>query len=165
MNPFACTKQQIQSIYKLIDRKTSQHTSQWTSVAQCVTLEEVQKPIQVFMTRTQSTTEKLDIAIEYIRQIKSGSKIEFTQGTWYRMTMVALMLACKMTDDIVLAFEDFAQCIKGMSCQLLQLLEKEFLESLQFNCFVELSAISVETHEDYDEYDQMDKELRDILNL
>ncbi|CAL6083586.1 Cyclin_fold protein [Hexamita inflata] len=93
------------------------------------------------MNRTQIDPNKLDFAVIYIKRLIADNKIIFDETNWYRIVMIALVVASKMIDDIVLATYDYILCIRGMNKELLYELEKEFIELLQFNLFVDMLQI------------------------
>ncbi|CAL6042240.1 Cyclin_fold protein [Hexamita inflata] len=97
------------------------------------------------MKRTQIDPNKLDYAVIYIKRLIVDNKIIFDETNWYRIVMIALVVASKMIDDIVLATQDYILCICGMNKDLLYELEKEFIELLQFNLFVDNHMLQIES--------------------
>lgn len=95
------------------------------------------------------------ISLVYMHRVMAYTSLSLHAATWRRVVLGAVMLACKVWDDLAVWNVDFCQLLPAMPLEDLNDLELTYLEMLSFNmdvdsrlysqCCFELHALSRHT--------------------
>lgn len=93
---------------------------------------DVYKFIRCLFTQAQLAAEVAMVTLIYLERLLTYAEVEFYPSNWKRLTLGAIMLASKVWDDQAVWNVDFCMIIDA-DVEDLNMLERSFLELLQFN--------------------------------
>jgi len=93
---------------------------------------DVYKFIRCLFSQAQLASEVAMVTLIYLERLLTYAEVEFYPSNWKRLTLGAIMLASKVWDDQAVWNVDFCMIIDA-DVEDLNMLERSFLELLQFN--------------------------------
>ena len=101
-----------------------------------VTVEEIHRFIEGIFKRARFSPECNIIALVYINRVISTTSLPLHPRNWKAVVLVALLLAQKVWDDRCVALSSFSQHLPDFPLERMRLVERKFLELLQYRATV-----------------------------
>ena len=101
-----------------------------------VTVEEILRFIEGIFKRARFSPECNIIALVYINRVISTTSLPLHPRNWKAVVLVALLLAQKVWDDRCVALSSFSQHLPDFPLMRMRLVERKFLELLQYRATV-----------------------------
>ncbi len=101
-----------------------------------VTVEEIHRFIEGIFKKSRFSPECNIIALVYINRVISTTSLPLHARNWKSVVLVALLLAQKVWDDRCVALSSFSQHLPDFPLERMRLVERKFLELLQYRATV-----------------------------